>query len=346
LNSFIHRPNRVIHRKCVVMHRKRRSNAIQADWRTSMKRFSFFVCLLLVFWLTACQVATAVPTKTPALTATVSRTQEPTGIATVTEINTVAPTVMETATISPTSTPVITVTPLPTASKKVLFLYASIGDHSNFDLYRYSDFWPIMAIYTDGQIIMSGNPDREKMMSPKELDNFLAKLDKLGFYTIESNQKHDPSDSLYTMTDKDYERIYDATSYCLFVYAKKTRRLCYYTPFERFLVHQMQDLLQFVDEYDLPDMSPYSPERILISVNTGNMTDDPKLQAIPWRESSLSLAELTIKNYGVNFVGGNLAKKLYGQYGSKTHVFMENEQEYTVYILDVWPHEELISPTN
>ena len=108
------------------------------------------------------------------------------------------PTTTLTQTPQPTFTP--TITPLPPyKTKQVIFDYNAAGGLSDFDIFFESDFlrtYSRIILYDDGQMIISGEVYRQKMLSPNEVNLFLSKLDAMGFYSLESNQAHDPTDCL------------------------------------------------------------------------------------------------------------------------------------------------------
>ncbi len=232
----------------------------------------------------------------------------------------------------PIATP--TITPLPPYPlKQVLVNYTAIGFHTPYDLYFTDYAWPYFVIYTDGQIIIPGNPYQQKILSKDEINRFLAQLERLGFYSIDE-------DHLYNFGNQEPPKISDGTSYCVLVTGNGEHNLCAYEPYESFLVPKMKNILQFLNDYQPKEMSPYYPDRILLWVQAGRnpyATDLPK-NAIPWAESSLSLE---ISDQKVIYVDGETAKKLYVLYSDKSYVFTQNGKEYTVDIQIVLPHQEI-----
>lgn len=241
-----------------------------------------------------------------------------------------------------TITPTFTLTPLPPYPiKQVLFLYNFYGYHTPTDSF-YQDFIStssIVVLYTDGQMIIPGKPYLQKMLSADEINQFLIQLESLGFFSIESNQQHDPTDKLYDFGDQ-YERVFDGLWYCISVNGNNSRKLCAYEPFMRFLVPKMKALMKFLDEYQPDGMSPYYPDRVLLWVQAGRNPYDNNLpkNSIPWTEPSLSLETNSEK---ILYAEGELAKELYSWYGDKGYVFTQDGKEYTVYIDVVLPHQEL-----
>jgi hypothetical protein len=208
-----------------------------------LKRFWFSIFLIFLF---ACSSQNSQPVALP------SSTSEPTTtfIPTQTELQ-------PTLTPLPIQTPTITLIP-PYPTKHVLLDYTVSGFHTPYDdLFIFSDYtWSKLVLYTDGQMIIPGSLYEQKTLSTDEINQFFAQLESLGLYTIESNQKHDPTDKLYNFGDQ-YSRIYDGLWSCILVNGDKSRNLCAYEPFRKFLVPKMESLLQFIDDYHPAGMSRY-----------------------------------------------------------------------------------------
>jgi len=291
-----------------------------------LKRIWLFLFISLLF---ACSSQNsqpvALPPSTPIPTATVIPTQ--------TEIQ-------PTLTPLPIQSPTITLIP-PYPTKHVLLDYTVSGFHTPYDdLFIFYDFtWSHLVLYTDGQMIIPGSPYEQKILSTDEINQLFAQLESLGLYTIESNQKHDPTDKLYNFGDQ-YSRIYDGLWSCILVNGNRSRNLCAYEPFREFLVPEMESLLQFIDKYHPAGMSQYYPDRILLWVQAGRSPYDPDLpeNAIPWTEVSLPLETIDQK---VIYAEGEMAKELYALYGDKGYLFNENGKEYTVNMQIVLPHEKI-----
>jgi hypothetical protein len=232
----------------------------------------------------------------------------------------------------PIATP--TVTPLPSYPlKQVLVNYTVAGFHTPYDLYFTDYALSYFVIYTDGQIIFPGNPYQQKILSKDEMDQFLTKLESLGFYKID-----DPHQ--YNFGNKEPPRIYDGAFYCVSVTENREHSLCVYEPYETFLIPEVKNILRFLNEYQPKGMSAYSPDRILLWVQAGRnpYTTDLSKNAIPWGESSLSLETSDQK---VIYADGETAKELYILYGDKSYVFTQNGREYTVDIQIVLPHQKI-----
>ena len=191
--------------------------------------------------------------------------------------------------------------------------------------------------------IFRGGTYQQKNLTTDEMGLFFSQLEALDFYTLESNLKSDQTDKLCNFGDK-FEQVTDASSYCVLVNGDNARVLCAYEPFIQYLVPEMKNILQFLDEYQLEEMMPYYPDRILLLVSDGRDTYNTELpqNAILWTEPALSLKFNCKKNcLKIMYADGETAKNIYILCGNKGAVFTQNGKEYTVYIKVVLPHEEI-----
>jgi hypothetical protein len=183
-----------------------------------------------------------------------------------------------------------------------------------------------------------GGTYKQKFLSPDEITQFLSRLETLGFYLLESNQKHDPTDKLYKYGNN-YQESFDGREYCISVNTDKSRNLCVYEPDIQYLIPKMKSILQYLDEYEPAGMSPYYPDRILLWVQAGRdpYNDNLPATATLWDEHFPSLETSS----PIMFVDGDIAKEIYLLVGgtNKGMVFSQEAKEYTVYIDVVLPHE-------
>jgi hypothetical protein len=298
-----------------------------------MKKTSLlFLSLVISLFLFSCNTLGEKPLVVP------SHTPEPSATVTPTSTR-----VKPTATPKPTLTPTVTLIPsYPT--RQVLLDYIGRGYHSDYEMYFADGInqWSKLVLYADGQlIILRDGTYQQRILTPDEINQLFSKLEALGFYSVESNQLHDPTDKLYNFGGK-YEEmgVTDGLEYCIWINREKSRDLCVYEPYLEYLTSQMRAILRFLDGYQPEGLSPYSPDRILLRVEVGRNTYDTELpeKTIPWTESSLSL-EPTFTN--ILYVEGENAKTLFNLYGEQGHMFTQNDKEYTVYIRAVLPHEEI-----
>lgn len=300
-----------------------------------MRRIALLSCLLLA--LSAC-VPTRNETATPL---TPTTTPSPTG----------TPTPAPLFTPSPTLVPSPTFTPLPPyPDKKVILNYYVLGNHSAYDTFfeldssqRYSR----LVLYADGQMLLLRSADAynllydQKMLSPQEVKSFLSKLDALGFYSLESNYKHDPTDKLYDYGNN-YQQSFDGLEHCVYVNANQEKELCAYEPDMQFVVPKMKRILQYLDQYRPAGMAPYYPDRLLLWVQIGRdvYRTDSAAAAIPW---DTSLPPLAAAYHEILYVDGTRVKDVYLQFQppDRCAVFTQNGQDYTVCFAVVLPHEKL-----
>lgn len=248
-----------------------------------------------------------------------------------------------TSTPKPSLTPTITFTP-PYPIKQVLVDYTEGGFHSFFEM-NYADYgvdgWSKIVLYTDGQLIIPGNPYRQKILSKDEISQLLAKLETLGFYTIESNQRHDTSDKLYNFGNQ-YQGVSDPMWYCVLINKNEARKLCEWEPYKNFLVPEMKNILKFLDAYQAQGMTPYYPDRILLWVQAGRSPYAENLpeKAISWDEKFPTLETSGEK---IVYAEGDDAKEIFALFDNKvsTIVISQDNTEYTVSIDIVLPHKQL-----
>ncbi len=252
--------------------------------------------------------------------------------------------------VLPTSTPrpteISTAAPSYPA-KPVLLDYTAGGFHTPFEMYYEDhgmDGWSELVLYADGQLIMPGEAYQQKLLSKGEMDQLLSKLESLGFYTIVSNQRHDPSDKLYNFGSQ-YQGVNDPIWHCVLINKDEPRELCEWEPYKKFLVPEMKIILNFLDAYQVAGMTPYYPDRILLWVQSGRSPSVENLpqKAVAWPENFSSLETPDEK---IMYFHGDEAKEIYALFGNKisTIVIRQNDKEYTVSIDIILPHEQLTLP--
>lgn len=257
------------------------------------------------------------------------------------------PTFTPTPTLTPTETNTPTFTPLPFAYeiKQVLLDYYYVGTHTFFDI-AVEPMFSSLVVYSDGQIIISGET---KKLSPAEMDQFFAQLQSLGFYDIETDEQGHATPNLYT-PDNPFEKIYDASSYCVLTTTQdKIRDICAYEPYMQYLIPAMQHTLKFLGDYHLKGMEPYSPDRILLYVESPEISqflDKDALsekRVISW---PVDLPPLKSNlDYKVTYIQGPIATKIASYLDSFPYsnypLFQQNGINYFVDIDVLLPHEEV-----
>lgn len=298
----------------------------------------FVIFLVVYLILTACGGNKNTPTVYQSMTSEKSLTQPSTA--------TFLPT-------QPTSTPTITPFP-PYPLKKVVFYYYVIGNQADFDVFfdlAHGNILTRLVLYDDGQMIIDGAGENysQKVLSTDESDGFLSKLEQLGFYTIESNQEHDPTDKLYNFGNN-FQPSSDGLWDCILVDTEKSRELCVREGEKQYLIPEMKNILQYLDDYEPLKVTPYFPDRILITVQTADPSvDNPP--AIPWDVSFPSLESLPRLPflYAPNptvFIDGDMAKEIYLLFeGTDGNILVsQNGKEYIIDIRVLLPHESVKNP--
>jgi hypothetical protein len=300
------------------------------------------VAALAVLMLCACS-----PQPAATLVITPSALPSPTAASTATAIppkeTKPRPTHVATITLTPTLSPA-PYTPFPSYPTKAILLdYSSGGSHTLFDFvrdYSYSN----LVLYSDGQMIVPGKTYLQKKLSEEEINLLMTRLDQLGFFRIESNQKHDETDHLYNFGSH-YSRIFDSHWDCILVNGDRPRNLCAQQMYADYLVPEMKNTLKFLDDYPTDGMIPYIPDRIVLWVDQGRSSQITNLPAaaIPWPESLPSLVKA---NHNYLYAGDESAKAIHSflEKNGWLLVCSENGQEYTVTADIILPHEELTWP--
>ena len=181
----------------------------------------------------------------------------------------------------------------------------------------------------------------------------MLKLETSGFYTLESNQKHDPTDVLYDFADKYEEvRVYDGLKNCILVNADKSRNLCVHDSYRQFLIPEMKGLLQYLNDYKPAGLTPYYPDRILLSISTTDPSNEAlPATATPWNENFPSLEFSRPGKFfddistSTMYIDGEMAKDIYMFINNSETggMFTQNGKEYLVFIRVLLPHEKVIN---
>jgi len=247
------------------------------------------------------------------------------------------------ATQTPTELRIPTFTPYPT--KEVVFNYSFRGLVSlPFDDIFLDQPASTLVLYSDGQMIYFGDYYEQKYLTNDEIEQFLSKLENMGFYKIESNQKHDPTDKLYDFGNN-FEIEDIGLWYCIEI-TENFRKLCAYDPYREFLKPEMKNILKFLDEYEPGGLTMYEPDQIFLKVRLGRDPDDQNLpsEVIPWSEDFPSLAS---NDNGVLYIEGKAASEIYAILSNANirMVSVQNGIEYTIeYFRPVLPHEVISYP--
>lgn len=246
----------------------------------------------------------------------------------------------ETQPIANTSIPVPSTTPFPTfppyPTKQILVNYWFGGEHDSFDAVLGAKFSKI-ALYSDGQIIFRGDPYRQKKLSSDEINALLSELENLGFYSIETNQQHDPTDQLYDFGDQ-YEKVYDGTYICVNVNSGRERELCTYEHYKEFLKPPMKKILEFMDNFKPTNLSVYHPDRLVLEILPhGAAPENENSKLLAWPANFPVLPD----HWEIMYVEGEIAAEVFNFFGNTQNDrrVTLNGKEYTVYARPLLPHE-------
>jgi hypothetical protein len=266
-----------------------------------------------------------------------------------------------TQTSIPQATPTSTVTPAPLlqipsyTTKQVVLLFTHSraglgGPEEYFDIF-FGNAAPRettkLVLYSDGQLILQRptQPSVTKILTEDEINQLLFRLDELGFHTIETNQKHDDTDLLYDFGGRYLEvGVTDGSFSCLSI---RDNRLCYYNPYEDFVMPQAKILFQFISSYTPKNTTLYEPDRIMLFISQGkdlyNLFEELSMISIPW-SSELSPLQTAQENYV--YLEGEHAQIFYTLVNESTKpmIFSENGIDYSVLSAVVLPHEVISQP--
>lgn len=288
----------------------------------------FVISVVICTILTACGGQNNVPS-----TVTSSFTPKPNFTATSTPTKTPRPTLAPTVTLLPKYN-----------TKQVIFNYYVTGILSQTNVFfERNSFrsYSKIVLYEDGQLIITGKTYRQIVLSQREVEQFLSKIESLGFYSLESNQAHDQTDKLYNF-GSDYQKGYDTLMYCVLVNADKSRELCVEETGIPFLTPKMGNILKFLNDFLPSGMTTYFPDRIILWVKKGRhvSNDQSSEDMIVWKEQFPSLET---SNQKFMYVDGVMAKDIYMLFDKiyKGKIISQDGIEYTVFIDIILPHEKV-----
>src|SRR5687768_10124728 len=261
------------------------------------------------------------------------------------------PSQLPTLTITPSSTPTSppwltpSATPYPTfppySTKQVIFSYSYIGNHSVFDVALNGGTpYSKIILYSDGQLIISGKPYQQKQLSSEEINQLFSQLETMGFYSLETNQKHDPTDLLYDFKGQ-FEETYDGLYVCA-MDVVQGREVCVRDHLREFLIQPMKDILQFLDNYEPKNMPIYQADRLLLSIEAQPpnwyIIENPEV--IPW---PVNFPHIETDKWRLLYVEREIASQIFSLYGSQNGARLVNANriEYYIIIRVVLPHEIL-----
>ena len=258
------------------------------------------------------------------------------------------PTALPTST--PTRTPLPTQTPTPTVTpilvtypfKHVWFKYTVENPAGEADQLGLTEE-PQLVLYTDGTLIAAraGDPKvRSRVLNTKEACDFINRLDTFGFYTLEDSRSTDETNPLYDFGSK-YQAIDEGLFANLTVNLTTPKSVTFFEPYRKFLARPMRKIMEFVETYNPGALKPYEPDRLIVFVQSGLAAGtDEKVRVRDWTVNTFSLKDATDLPYA--FLEGQAAVDVYSLLAKyETHIYLENEIEYTVTMRLLFPHEVL-----
>ncbi|HND48053.1 MAG TPA: hypothetical protein PLL95_05795 [Anaerolineales bacterium] len=283
----------------------------------------FRVTSLVLMWLlVGCSYLPFVATPTPTALPTSTPTRTP----------------LPTQTPSPTVTPILVTYPF----KHVWFKYTVERPAEEANPLRLTEE-PLLVIYTDGTMIAArtGDPKvRTRVLNTKEVCDFLNRLDTFGFYTLEDSHSTDETNPLYDFGTK-YQAVDEGDFASLTVNRTDPKSVTFFEPYRKFFARPMRKIMEFVETYNPGALKAYEPDRLVVFVQRGRAEGtDEKVRVRDWTVNTFSLKDAADLPY--TFLEGQVAVDVYALLAKyETHIYLENEIEYTVTMRLLFPHEVL-----
>lgn len=253
-----------------------------------------------------------------------------------------------TQTSNPLRTPTISTNPLPTYPpyqvKGLILAYGfsvGEGEFASFDKLMSPRIPPKLALYNDGLLIATKDDALyQRILSKEEIHSFLSDLEQKGFYKIETNQKHDPTDKLYIFTSN-YKYIPDGRYLCI---STPPKNICAYEPIVKYVIPSMKSILKFLDDYSTSNIQPYHADRILLQViqGSGFLRGEEKIEPKEWAADLPALGKTSML-----LVYGESATKIFQLFHYSVggwKIVTYNGAKYTIFARPVWPDEIINLP--
>lgn len=255
------------------------------------------------------------------------------------------------ATIAPSFTPPPSQTPAPSstvtptewirtyATKRPLVVYGGVArTQFSAEFYNrgYFDFSPILVLYEDGQLILSG---RTKQLSSKEADEVLAKLDQLGFFQIQETYAGDEQNPIYILPTE-YVVPYYISLGEIVVNGEKSKTITYYTEWEKYLTQPMKNIISYLESFSTEGTTLYQPDRLLASIVLESEMPIPEDAAIiPWPSEITPPSESSTYD-GVLYLEGIEALTLFNLKKENPDTYFIYEGiTFDIYMRPIYPHE-------
>ena len=247
----------------------------------------------------------------------------------------------------PSQTAYLSYTPAPThtewirvyTTKKPLVVYGSVArTQFSQEFYQrgYFDFNPILVLYTDGQLLLSG---RTGQLSSEETDKVLTILDQLGFFRIQTTYAADTQNPIYILPTEAMPSHYINLRELL-VNGKESKKVIYERDWEEYLIQPMKDIIAYLDSFSREGTTLYQPDRLLVGFVMESEIPIPETATVVAWPSEITPPTESSRYDGVLYLEGIEALTLF-------NVKQENPDAYftfagirfQAYLRPIYPHE-------
>jgi len=244
---------------------------------------------------------------------------------------------------SQTSLPSYTATPAEWirtyATKKPLVVYGGVArTQFSAEFYNrgYFDFGPILVLYADGQLILSG---RTKQLTSKETDEILVKLDQLGIFQIQTTYADDMQNPIYILPTEQVPPYYISLG-VIVVNGKESKTIIYKTEWEEYLIQPMQDIISYLESFSTEGTTLYQPDRLLVGFVMESEIPIPEdATVIPW-PSGITPPSESSQFDGVLYLEGAEALTLFNVKEENPDAYFTFARiRFQVYLRPIYPHE-------
>lgn len=205
---------------------------------------------------------------------------------------------------------------------------------------------PALVLYSDGQYLVQQSPGEASWYEEKEINKedvtvLLKRIEKSGFFSVSGDGKMWEEDPIYQLPDDFVESQGAGTLSLEAEYGDLSKQVTIYIPYRSYLVPEIAETLQILEEYIPRNMKPYRPKHWVAWVSR----EDPcpyDLQFRPWPDGLPNIqAFLNGAPDGQLVLQSNSAVNFYLLIGSKPNTFFDKEGEFNYYIYTrpLLPHE-------
>jgi hypothetical protein len=248
---------------------------------------------------------------------------------------------------NPSRTPLPTKTITPTEwsrvypiKKAILYYGYDLKTEDNSAFMEWGPFYrnPDLVLYDDGQLVFRDPTDSyflEKQLSPKETDEILAHLKRLGLPILQEAINNNPDAIFSKPANQDYYPPYTIIS----LGSDPSKEISISVIDAPNLIQPMKEIISYLESLRNTKASFYQADRLLININNADFEPPLGGAVIPWPDEIASpFKELSYWN--VLYLEGKDAKSLFAAAGGKTYgYFVIDGKKYLVFLRPVFPHE-------